>query len=251
MDEAVGEAASAIVRTEAAANVTGANVTHKGDRFFLDVGMSSASVKSSVRTKHLEKKGWSGVCAVPFPGDFRGRTCKLVALPVGPESGERVRARDCAQGVQGLQGLMNMIVEVSECPEVETVTVGVGELLAIAAAPKVIDYIALSTQGSELQILRKFPFDTHCARAWGVRHGGQEATKAGIRHFLEVAQGCRVVVGVDEVWARCPCESRHRAAAAPVTPVSHAQKHPGGKPEPSHVQLEINAAGKQRRGSHP
>lgn len=231
------------VRTEAAANVT-----QRGDRFFLDIGMSGASVLNSVRTKHLENQGWSGVCAVPFPGDFRSRSCNVVSLPVGPDSGDRVRAPDCSKG---LQGLMNMVVEVSGCPEVETTTVGIEKLLSIASAPKAIDYISLNTQGSELQILRKFPFDKHCVRAWAVRSGEEEKTKADMRHLFEVSQGCRVVVGGDEVWARCPCESSRRAPALPVKPSSGRKldnKKLVKRPIVPKESLEINAAGKQRKG---
>jgi len=175
--------------------------------FFFDIGSSSSSVRGSVRSKHLEKKGWSGICAVPFPGDFSGRSCRVVALPVSGSSGEKMMVPDCSRGPpQTLERIFGS--QTTPCPDVEANTVGIVDLLSLAAAPPVIDYVALDTDGTELRILNNFPFDDFCVRSWTVKHNYDGDVMLKIRHVLEVAQGCRVREGAGEYWARCTCEKK-------------------------------------------
>lgn len=205
--------------------------------FFLDIGAVSRSVRGSTRTRHLERKGWPGICAVPFPGDFSGRTCKVVALPVSGVSGEKVQVQDCSRGPpQAIERLVtSLTAQTPPCPHVEAKSVGILDLLSLAEAPPVIDFIALDTHGSELDILKHFPFDDFCVRAWTVKHNYDDAKMAAMRQIFEVAHGCRVREGAGEYWARCICDKRGRALPAGVAPApqgpdeSDAVKHRKGK----------------------
>lgn len=179
--------------------------------YFFEIGHSSRDVWLSQRSRHLEKKGWSGICAVPFPGDFSGRNCKVIALPVSGTNGEKVMVEDCESGkTQGLQSIIRSPFDSKDtvCSEVEANTISIGELLSISAPPSVIDYIHLDTNGKELDILNNFPFNEYCSRSWTVKHNYASDNMFNIRHILEVAQGCRVREGAGEYWARCPCERK-------------------------------------------
>jgi len=212
-----------IVRTDLAT----AGVATTGDHFFIDIGMSSVGMKASKNSRHLEQKGWSGVCVVPFPGDFAGRTCKVVGLQVGADDGEHLFVPDCLQSAQGLQGLINGVLKVPECPQVETSTVAIDKILAIASAPKVIDYVSLDLQGSELAVLNKFPFNEHCVRAWSVK-AGKESEMAGIQQFLEVSHGCRTRKGGGHIFGRCPCDKRGGLSQMEILPSGSVKMHKGG-----------------------
>lgn len=66
------------------------------------------------------------------------------------------------------------------------------------AAPRVIDYWSLDTEGSELSLLRSFPFDEHIVRVLTVEHNLTPARER-IRDFLE-RRGYRRVraLGIDD-----------------------------------------------------
>jgi len=189
------------------------NTLDNAEGFFFEIGTGRESLirsaRGSMRTRHLEKKGWTGVCAVAFPGDFSDRTCKVVALPVSGASGEKVLVSKCPKPLPWsfTKIISTFNAKTKKCPKVEANTIGIGDLLAVGAAPPVIDYIALNTDGSELDILKNFPFDDFCVRAWTIHHNYQPEAMPKIRHILEVAHGCRVREGAGEYWARCTCQT--------------------------------------------
>lgn len=190
----------------------------KQEGFFIDIGTSSGQVRDSTRARHLERKGFTGVCAVPFPGIFTNRTCKVVGLPVSGTTGEKVRVNDCTGRPPSLESLNHQ----TDCVEVQADTMGIADLLSLAAAPPVIDYMAIDTHGTEQAILENFPVHDFCVRSWTVKHNYLESMKT-IRHILEITMGCRVREGAGEYWARCPCDKRTEINAAAIT--REAQVH--------------------------
>jgi hypothetical protein len=92
----------------------------------------------------------------------------------------------------------------ASCPEREMQTVGVADLLTTSDAPPVIDYVNLDVGGAELDILRAFPFERYCVRAWTVEHNCEEPKKSYIKQILE-SHGCRVEEVEVDWWASCPC----------------------------------------------
>jgi hypothetical protein len=172
--------------------LTNVNGTH----FFMDIGSSA----NDVGTKRLEDNGWKGVCASPFP-DVE-RSCKTISSPVVPKDGEQVSVEDCTQTTGVLQVLMSAVAT-THCPQVMRAGVGIAEVLDLSKAPSIIDYLALDTSGSELPILKRFPFEKFCVRAWTVRHG-EKADKADIQQLLE-SRNCHVKDVGDVYWARCSC----------------------------------------------
>jgi hypothetical protein len=188
--------------------------------FFLYIGGSS----TDERTAHLEKKGFAGIFAVPLPSpnEFDDRTCRLIPFAVSGESGDEVTVPNCTPR-DGDEDI---------CDPVKVNAVGIADLLSIAAAPPVIDYIALDggyhderQQEVTIKIMENFPFDEFCSRAWTVhKHGTHDNDFQRIKHWLEVAQGCRVKEEEDELWARCPCDKKDSATPSiSLTDKSQAQ----------------------------
>lgn len=186
-------------RVQTNRTATAASVAKTGPGFFLDIGYSADGLVASQVTKHLESKGWRGVCAAPFAYDLSGsgRTCEFVGQHVSAKTGQRDSVLQCIQTLWA-----------TNCDDVEVESVGIEDFLVNTRAPKVIDYASLRTQGSELDILKNFPFSKHCVRAWSINHDYEANKMMEIQHLLEVAQGCRVRDGGPEFWARCPCDRR-------------------------------------------
>lgn len=190
--------------------------------FFMEIGTNSSSVSRSIRSSILEKKGFSGLCVVPFPVDFHGRRCRVVAVAVGGAGGGKVAVEDCSQQQQLLDSFAGFIKKLNGqdkiCPHVEATTVGIVDFLSLSGAPPVIDYIALDTNGTELEILEHFPFSDFCSRSWTVRHDYHAGAMDKLRHIFEVNHGCRVREGAGEFWARCGCERNRDPSPGVVTP---------------------------------
>jgi len=185
-----------------------------GTRFFLDIG--NAANNGISPTKQLEESGWKGVCASPFPSTER--SCKAISMPVVPTEGDQVEVDDCAQS-SPLQVLMSAVATI-DCPKVVRAGVGIVDLLQLSKAPPVIDYLALETDGSELSILKRFPFDEFCVRAWTVGHKA-DATDT---HKLLTSRGCKVKDVGPAYWARCPCSSESLLQVRAEAP-RHSQRH--------------------------
>jgi hypothetical protein len=207
------------------------------DEFFIEIGHSSEDLLRSAGGKMLERKGWNGVCAVPLNGDLPGRKCRVVSLPVASQDGHTVSVPDCSR-LSSFQSLLRMFTEV-HCPTVEATTVSVAKLLQIASAPKVIDFISLESQQSDLGIVSHFPFSEYCVRAWAFKNIGEEKAAAGIRHQLEVGQGCHIRSdSTSHLWARCPCEKLHKR--------QHKSGAAGQKANATQM-IEIEASGQSNK----
>lgn len=123
--------------------------------YFVDVGAWNG-VKIS-NTCHLEKElGWNGICIEPHPQAFEGlksnRSC--------------ICENVCAAAAEGVvqfrcKGKGSMIVtgggkNVVPC-KAETLAV----ILDRHNAPRLIDYLSLDIEGTELDVLQVFPFERY------------------------------------------------------------------------------------------
>lgn len=187
--------------------------TDSDTKFFLDIGSSAEVLRDSItsrRARVLEKKGWTGICSVPLPGDLGDRSCKLLVLPVAGTDREDVTVPDCnQQSALGVSELFRQLLfsTPTMCPELTLPAVGIATLLKRVHAPEVIDFISLATAASETDsILKQFPFSSYCVRGWTVRHDGASERMTTIRNILEVSHGCRLKEGSGEYFARCPCK---------------------------------------------
>jgi hypothetical protein len=197
----------------------------EGDaKIFLDIGTTAASLRTARRAQHLELKGWTGICAVPLPGDFGERTCRQFVLPLGGKDKESVTVPDCSEssaaGVsESVRGLLGQSTDTSTCPKVTLPAVGIATFLKQISAPPVMDYVSVITEEAETpivkSILSNFPFHEICVRAWVVSHNDEIGMEAFVRNLLEVGHGCRVREGVGEYWARCNCKGGAQGESTP------------------------------------
>lgn len=155
---------------------------HKRFGYFLDSGASNG-VRCS-NTRLLEQSyGWTGICVEPDTSFFselvRNRRCICVncclydvdgtvdfvaAGTVGGIPQEFTPALlPYVRGALGLPDDARLPTEQAPCRLV-------GSLLEEYRAPRVIDYWSLDTEGSELRILRGFPFAEYAVRVLSVEH---------------------------------------------------------------------------------
>jgi hypothetical protein len=166
------------------------------DGYFVDIGSWDA-VKFS-NSKALEEAGWQGVCADPFPRNWRDRTCQLFEEVVYGEAGQTVRFRRA--GVLG--GIEDHLGQENRrgAEVVEFTTTTLADMLARAGAPPFIHYLSIDTEGSEFEILRALPFDTYRIGAITVEHNHEEPKRTRIRELLEAHGYRRVREQLVEDW---------------------------------------------------
>lgn len=183
--------------------------------YFLDSGAGDGIEGSN--TKLLEEEyGWSGICVEPNAELFvrlcRNRRCRCVNYCLYGKEGafefyEAAReyggiieaycatslavAREAVCILGPRAGLPDITVKQARRPDT---------MLVEAGSPHVIDYWSLDTEGSELEILKSFPFDKYRVRVLTVEHN-YFATREPIRHFLEGLGYERVcLLGIDDAY---------------------------------------------------
>lgn len=191
----------------------------KGKRngYFLDTGAADG-VRSS-NTQLLEREfGWRGLCVEPNTAFYqkliRARRCtclnaclydRIADLPFLEAAGTlggligEFRPEQLAYAVR----TQRLALDRTGMPAlVSKRTMTIGAALSQAQAPSVIDYWSLDTEGSELSLLKSFPFDRHTFNVLTVEHNHQPV-RAEIRGFLE-ARGFVFVTAVfiDDCYIR-------------------------------------------------
>ncbi len=179
--------------------------------FFLDSGASDGV--SGSNTLLLESRfGWQGICIEPNRESFlrlreaRRCTCVNCCLYDRPGEVSFFEAAGVLGGIvdeydPGLLRYARALADQQHGPGAVPVTREartIGSVLREHQAPRVIDYWSLDTEGSELAILRSFPFDDYVVRVITVEHNLADVREE-IRGFLE-AQGYRRVrdLGIDD-----------------------------------------------------
>ncbi len=165
--------------------------------YFLDSGASNGIDASN--TYLLEQRfGWRGICVEPNETFFaalvkrRRAHCVNCCLYDREDTVAFVEAGTLG-GVLAdyhprLLAQARRAYDLPAGPDGVPPTVGrpartIASLLEAFGAPPVIDYWSLDTEGSELRLLRSFPFDTHRVRVITVEHN-RYPVRAEIRRFL-------------------------------------------------------------------
>jgi hypothetical protein len=167
--------------------------------FFLDSGASDGIEASN--TLLLESAfGWKGICVEPnesFFGDLiRNRECYCVNCCLYDREG----SVDFLERAGTLGGIVDeydpVLVRYAQeafhiprtpgggLPTVQRRALTVGSILRGCGAPKILDYWSLDTEGSELTILKSFPFNEFTFRVLTVEHN-RLPVREQIRAFLE------------------------------------------------------------------
>jgi FkbM family methyltransferase len=190
--------------------------------FFIDSGASDGTNGSNTRL--LEQRyGWRGICIEPNAHMFRAllrerrgpcfncclsdRDGPVEFLELAGVYGGILDAYDRRQ-LDAVRGLIGLPKD-AEPPTVTKPARTIASILDEVHAPRLIDYWSLDTEGSELAILRSFPFDRYRFRVLTVEHNAGPL-RAIIRAFLE-ANGYVLVrtLGIDDgyVWSGEPTSS--------------------------------------------
>ncbi|MFA5157168.1 MAG: FkbM family methyltransferase [Candidatus Omnitrophota bacterium] len=152
----------------------------KGKRngYFIEAGAGNG--KNWSHTFLLEKKfNWTGICVEPNENLFfrlkKNRKCVCSDLVLS-EKNETVDFMEVGGNLWGFGGIARYLNETKKqlwksgtLKRKSAITLR--ELLEKYNAPKVIDYLALDTEGSEFVILKDFPFDKYVFLAITIEGG--------------------------------------------------------------------------------
>jgi hypothetical protein len=184
--------------------------------FFLDSGASDG-VRAS-NTRLLESSyGWKGICVEPdeafFAALVKNRNCYCLNCCLYESDGivEFVEANTLGgildeyhpAHLQFAMSTFRVPEDATGKPKtVRKVARTVRSVLRECAAPPVIDYWSLDTEGSELTILKSFPFDEYSFRVLTVEHN-RLPVRYRIREFLE-GHGYQLIkeMGIDDCYVK-------------------------------------------------
>mmetsp|Transcript_11797 Transcript_11797/g.30107 ORF Transcript_11797/g.30107 Transcript_11797/m.30107 type:complete len:219 (-) Transcript_11797:15-671(-) len=162
---------------------------HKRGGFFVELGAGDGVDLSNTLAleRHLD---WGGICIEPSP-QFqmlrRNRRCVCDPSCVGGGDGDVVTF--LVDHKYGQHNHFSGIKELINCHqpqglEYQMRTKTLASVLQQHNAPRVMDYLSLDTEGSELAILSSFPFDSFTFLCMTVEHNFQHAHRQGIRDVL-------------------------------------------------------------------
>lgn len=174
-------------------------IGEKRGGFFLDSGASNGTSGSNSRLFE-EAYGWSGICVEPNSAMFaelaatRSCICLNCCLHVDDRDVAFVESAGVYGGIvdyydpQHRRWLRHAVPhlppEGEPLPTVRKAARTLRSILDEHRAPAVIDYWSLDTEGSELALLKSFPFDDYRVRVITVEHN-HGPSRGPIRDFLE------------------------------------------------------------------
>jgi FkbM family methyltransferase len=185
--------------------------------FFLDSGAADGVTSSN--TFLLEKSyGWKGICVEPnetfYAALVKNRRCMCVNCCLYDHEGnvEFVERARMLGGIleeyhptllQHAKSVFHLPEEANGRPATVTkVARTLRSVLRECHAPSVIDYWSLDTEGSELTILRSFPFDEYSFRVLTVEHN-RLPIQEQIREFLESHGYSRIrTIEIDDCYVK-------------------------------------------------
>jgi hypothetical protein len=206
--------------------------------YFLDSGASNGRKGSN--TWLLESLyGWTGICVEPNQESFRqlkdNRACICLDCCLYDRDGP-VEFLETAGVYGGIideydprhlrftrQILGERWLDGAPPPTVSKQARTIRSVLKDASAPRTIDYWSLDTEGSELALLRSFPFDEYQLRVLTVEHNNGPI-RDQLRNFLE-SQGYLLVrdLGIDDGYVLASDELGIAASRAWRSAVWHCR----------------------------
>ena len=137
--------------------------------------------------------GWNGIIAEPNPEQYtnlvRNRNCNISNMAVLGTSGLEVEF--LISPTAGLSGVVEFNLDdahkdlrIRDSRIVLVRSISLNELLDKFNAPKLIDYISIDTEGSELDILKSFDFDKYLVKIFTVEHN-HSVNRQPIAEFMQ------------------------------------------------------------------
>jgi FkbM family methyltransferase len=182
--------------------------------FFIDSGASDGVCGSNTLLLETEY-GWRGICIEPNESMFAHlvahRSCTCLNLCLYDRDGD-VDFFEVAEVYGGIideydadhlafaKAFVASRGATADAPTIPKQARTIRSILQSCGAPKVIDYWSLDTEGSELKILRSFPFDEYRLRVLTVEHN-HTPMREEIATFL-MSRGMRRVrsLGIDDCY---------------------------------------------------
>lgn len=166
---------------------------YKKGGFFVEFGATDGILLSNTYLLESVFK-WNGICAEPNPKLFKqlckNRKCTVSNDCIGPKTGESFNfiLADAYGGIERYafddvhSEKRQNYKDVNECIMLETISLE--DFLRKHKAPKEIDYLSVDTEGSEIDILKNFPFDEWKIKSITVEHNNS-SNKSFIKKILE------------------------------------------------------------------
>lgn len=180
------------------------------DGFFVEFGAANG-VKFSNTFLLEEEYGWKGILAEParswYPEIRQRRKAKVDPRCVWSRSGETVEFVEQTNALHSAMSGFSVVdpkTTTSETYAVETVSLN--DLLIQNGAPPRIDFMSLDTEGSELEILKAFDFDTWDVRLIAVEHNFSD-TRQGLYDLLTsrgYERRLETLSDVDDFYVKLP-----------------------------------------------
>tara|TARA_R110001599_G_scaffold60939_3_gene169266 strand:+ start:33859 stop:35217 length:1359 start_codon:yes stop_codon:yes gene_type:complete len=156
---------------------------YKRGGFFVEFGATDGVLLSN--TYLLEKEfGWKGICAEPNPKFYeqlkKNRHCITSNACIGGRTGEEVEfiLADEYGGIAKYSGEDQHKDKresfIKNGLTINLKTISLHDFLIEHSTPHEIDYISVDTEGSELEILKNFPFEKWHVKTLTVEHNHME-----------------------------------------------------------------------------
>ena len=173
--------------------------------YFVEFGAADGSIFSN--SWLLEKKfGWAGILSEPAKTWHkrlqRNRNCHIETDCLWSKTGEEITFSQHRHGMlSAISGYGKSDNFGSEKTEIESYlvrTISLNDMLEKYEAPKIIDFISVDTEGTELEILKNFDFSAHEICALVVEHNFKSSreelfelmSSAGYSRVLTEISGC-------------------------------------------------------------
>lgn len=167
---------------------------NKKNGYFVEFGATNG--KQISNTYLLEKAfGWTGIVAEPSPFWHaelrRNRNCIIETKCVWKRSGEHLQflVSQSSPELATIESFRNndhhKEFRAQNATLFDVETISLNELLSTHSAPRIIDYLSVDTEGSELDILEAFDFTKHTPRILSVEHNHIQTQREQLRELLE------------------------------------------------------------------
>ena len=202
-------------------------LNHKKNGFFIEIGAYDGITYSN--TYLLENNyNWSGICIEPNPFVYphlkNNRNCICLKELLFSEE-NIVQKFQCANEVSCVENENNALEMDDEFMELmkknnvrdDIIEMKTNTLLNVVRnnnVPKIIDYISCDTEGTELEIIKNFPFNEYLVKTITIEHNagciGDKYQKQ-IREFLE-SKDFEFIKGNDPVegWNQGPIDDFYK-----------------------------------------
>lgn len=134
---------------------------------------------------------WKGVCIDPFMKNMDNRTSQNFKVALGSEQGTYTFRGDGSSGLSGIDKFANSnehnsihVDTVSKMPVSKVTVRRPFDIIAESKLPNVIDYMSLDVEGSEMDILKSFPFDKYCIKYATIETNNDKKKEKEMEDFM-------------------------------------------------------------------